>query len=164
NENVTSDCESTTCNGNRPFEITSNTKNNSEKQIKENSEHTMLDLYAGCKALSTGICIGASLSGVNLVTKSKINKNGTIYVKMALFGLSNNEAPFDDYKNHQLVVFMETVEFLKPGYVLLENVVDVIKWSERLLGRYALSRLNLPQFPLPTHDVILRGGIPREWE
>lgn len=33
-----------------------------------NAELTMLDLYAGCGAMSTGLCTGARLSGVNLVT------------------------------------------------------------------------------------------------
>lgn len=36
-----------------------------------NSEMRLLDLYAGCGAMSTGLCIGASLSGVKLVTVSK---------------------------------------------------------------------------------------------
>lgn len=28
----------------------------------------LLDLYSGCGAMSTGLCLGANLSGVNLVT------------------------------------------------------------------------------------------------
>lgn len=34
----------------------------------QKSEMTLLDLYSGCGAMSTGLCIGASLSGVKLVT------------------------------------------------------------------------------------------------
>eukprot|EP01018_Ginkgo_biloba_P005150 Gb_13672 [translate_table: standard] len=125
----------------------------------------------------------------------------------------NVEAPLDDPKNHQMVVYMDIVNFLRPRYVLMENVVDILKFAGGLLGRYALSRLvhmnyqaklgmmaagcyglpqfrmrvflwgaspseacsvinfivmkprlKLPQYPLPTHDVVVRGGVPNEWE
>jgi len=43
-----------------------------EKTIKKNSsnssEWALLDLYSGCGAMSTGLCLGASLAGVKLVT------------------------------------------------------------------------------------------------
>nr|GMD78091.1 DNA (cytosine-5)-methyltransferase CMT2 [Ipomoea batatas] len=32
-------------------------------------ELSLLDLYAGCGGMSTGLCLGAKLSGLNLVTK-----------------------------------------------------------------------------------------------
>ncbi|KAK9144175.1 hypothetical protein Sjap_004078 [Stephania japonica] len=101
----------------------------------------------------------------------------------------NTEAPLDDEKNRQIVVFMDIVKFLKPKYVLMENVVDILRFADGLLGRYALSRLvhmkyqarlgiiaagcyglpqfrlrKLPQFPLPTHDVVVRYGVPCEFE
>ncbi|CAL9206531.1 unnamed protein product [Musa hybrid cultivar] len=111
----------------------------------------------------------------------------------------NKNAPLEDPKNQQMVVFMDIVEFLKPKYVLMENVVDILKFAQGFMGRYALSRLvamnyqarlgmmvagcyglpqfrmrvflwgawptkMLPQFPLPTHDVIVRGGAPNEFE
>jgi len=39
-------------------------------QIKESNrpEWTLLDLYSGCGAMSTGLCFGASISGIKLVT------------------------------------------------------------------------------------------------
>ncbi|KAG0476473.1 hypothetical protein HPP92_013314 [Vanilla planifolia] len=96
-------------------------------------------------------------------------------------------------------VFMDIVEFLKPKFVLMENVVDILKFAEGFLGRFALSRLVrmnyqsrlgimaagcyglpqfrlrvflwgalssevLPQFPLPTHIVLVRGGAPVKFE
>ncbi|KAG5067697.1 hypothetical protein JHK85_000074 [Glycine max] len=111
----------------------------------------------------------------------------------------NKESPLDDEKNKQLVVFMDIVQYLKPKFTLMENVVDLVKFAEGFLGRYALGRLlqmnyqarlgimaagayglpqfrlrvflwgaapsqKLPQFPLPTHDVIVRGVIPLEFE
>ncbi|KAL9324724.1 hypothetical protein ACSQ67_009581 [Phaseolus vulgaris] len=111
----------------------------------------------------------------------------------------NRENPLDDEKNKQLVVFMDIVQYLKPRFTLMENVVDIVKFAEGFLGRYALGRLlqmnyqarlgimaagayglpqfrlrmflwgaapsqKLPQFPLPTHDVIVRGVIPLEFE
>ncbi|XP_022737110.1 DNA (cytosine-5)-methyltransferase CMT3-like [Durio zibethinus] len=111
----------------------------------------------------------------------------------------NKDNPLQDEKNKQLQVFMEIVEYLKPKFVLMENVVDIVKFSEGFLGRYALSQLihlnyqvrmgmmaagayglpqfrmrvffwgarpteKLPQYPLPTHDVVVRGVIPLEFE
>lgn len=111
----------------------------------------------------------------------------------------NTDAPLDDPKNHQMVVYMDFVNYLRPRYVLMENVVDILKFCNGFLGRYALSRLvhmnyqarigmmvagcyglpqfrmrvflwgakpseKLPQYPLPTHNVVVRGGVPNEWE
>ncbi|KAG5569083.1 hypothetical protein H5410_058849 [Solanum commersonii] len=111
----------------------------------------------------------------------------------------NKENPMQDPKNKQLDVYMDIVDFLKPRFVLMENVVDLVKFSNGFLGRYALSRLvgmnyqarmgmmaagayglpqfrmrvfmfgalsseKLPQYPLPTHKVIVRGVIPVEFE
>ncbi|XP_020705695.1 DNA (cytosine-5)-methyltransferase CMT2 [Dendrobium catenatum] len=111
----------------------------------------------------------------------------------------NFDAPLDDERNHQIAVFMDTVQFLKPKYVLMENVVDILKFAKATLGRYALSRLiemnyqarlgimaascyglpqfrlrvflwgchpneKLPQFPLPSHEAITKGGAPVEFE
>ncbi|KAH9753141.1 DNA (cytosine-5)-methyltransferase CMT2 [Citrus sinensis] len=111
----------------------------------------------------------------------------------------NVDSPLDDERNRQIVIFMDIVEFLKPKYVLMENVVDILKFDKASLGRYALSRLvhmkyqarfgiiaagcyglpqfrlrvfiwgadpseKLPQFPLPTHDVIMRYWPPSEFE
>lgn len=53
----------------------------------------------------------------------------------------NKENPLEDPKNQQLDVFMDIVDFLKPRFVLMENVVDLIKFSNGFLGRYALGRL-----------------------
>ncbi|KAG0476467.1 hypothetical protein HPP92_013308 [Vanilla planifolia] len=110
---------------------------------------------------------------------------------------SNN--PLADVRNQQMEVFMDIVEFLKPKFVLMENVVDILKFAEGFLGRFALSRLVrmnyqsrlgimaagcyglpqfrlrvflwgalssevLPQFPLPTHNVLVRGGAPVKFE
>ncbi|KAL5854036.1 hypothetical protein ACOSQ4_003838 [Xanthoceras sorbifolium] len=38
-------------------------------------EMRLLDLYSGCGAMSTGLCIGASLSGVKLVTRWAVDIN-----------------------------------------------------------------------------------------
>ncbi|WCJ42232.1 DNA (cytosine-5)-methyltransferase 1 [Euphorbia peplus] len=107
--------------------------------------------------------------------------------------------PLADPKNQQLVVYMDIVEFLKPKYCLMENVVDILKFAKGLLGRYALGRLIsmnyqarlgmmtagsyglpqyrmrvflwgaqpsmcVPQYPLPTHEVINKGLIPTNFE
>uniref|UniRef100_A0A803LTS4 Cytosine-specific methyltransferase n=1 Tax=Chenopodium quinoa TaxID=63459 RepID=A0A803LTS4_CHEQI len=109
------------------------------------------------------------------------------------------DAPLTDERNRQLVVFMDIVEYLKPKFVLMENVMDILRFDKGSLGRYALSRLvhmnyqarvgiiaagsyglpqfrlrvffwgalpseELPQFPLPTHDVVVRYWPPLEFE
>ncbi|KAL6642585.1 hypothetical protein ACP70R_020766 [Stipagrostis hirtigluma subsp. patula] len=107
----------------------------------------------------------------------------------------NRDEPLKDEKNKQMVTFMDIVAYLKPKYVLMENVVDILKFADGYLGRYALSCLvamnyqarlgmmvagcyglpqfrmrvflwgalssmALPKYPLPTHDVVVRGGAP----
>lgn len=111
----------------------------------------------------------------------------------------NKDQPLEDSKNRQLLVFMDIVAFLRPKFVLMENVVDLVKFSNGFLGRYALGSLvamgyqarmgmmvagsyglpqyrmrvflwgalhteKLPQYPLPTHNVVVRGYSPTEFE
>ncbi|PPS18152.1 hypothetical protein GOBAR_AA02409 [Gossypium barbadense] len=88
----------------------------------------------------------------------------------------NVDSPLDDERNRQIVVFMDIVEYLKPKFVLMENVVDILRLDKGSLGRYALSRLvhmkyqarlgiiaagcyGLPQFRL---RVFLWGAHPSE--
>ncbi|KAK1314626.1 DNA (cytosine-5)-methyltransferase 1 [Acorus calamus] len=107
--------------------------------------------------------------------------------------------PMKDKKNNQVAIFMDIVEYLKPQFVLMENVVDILKFAEGYIGRYAVGRFvemnyqsklgimaagsyglpqfrlrmflwgvfptkNLPQYPLPTHDVVVRGCTPSEFD
>lgn len=53
----------------------------------------------------------------------------------------NFENPLKDPKNEQLLFYMNIVEFLRPKFVLMENVVDLLRFSKGFLGRYALGRL-----------------------
>ncbi|KAJ4717641.1 Cytosine-specific methyltransferase [Melia azedarach] len=111
----------------------------------------------------------------------------------------NPKAVLEDVKNRQLLIFMDIIKYLKPKYVLMENVVDILKFSGGFLGRYAVGRLvsmdyqarlgmmaagsyglpqfrmrvflwgahpykKLPQYPLPTHEVVARSVIPSEFE
>lgn len=71
---------------------------------------------------------------------------------------------------------MDIVEFLNPRFVLMENVVDLVKFADGFLGRYALGRLvgmnyqarmgmmvagayGLPQF---RRRVFMWGALPSE--
>eukprot|EP00250_Pteridium_aquilinum_P019784 c24569_g1_i1 orf=241-3057(-) len=111
----------------------------------------------------------------------------------------NKENPLECERNKQIVVYMNIVDYLKPRFILMENVVDILRFANGILGRYALTRLvkmhyqaqlgmmvagcyglpqfrmrvflwgaapseKLPPYPLPTHDVVPKGGIPQEWE
>jgi DNA (cytosine-5)-methyltransferase 1 len=88
----------------------------------------------------------------------------------------NTNAPLEDVKNKQLVVYMDIIDFLKPKYVLMENVVDILKFAGGFLGRYAVGRLvamnyqtrmgmmaagsyGLPQFRM---RVFLWGALPAQ--
>ncbi|KAI3858794.1 hypothetical protein MKW92_029416, partial [Papaver armeniacum] len=53
----------------------------------------------------------------------------------------NYEEPLNDPKNYQLVVFMDIVKFLQPKFTLMENVVDLMRFLDGTLGRYAMGRL-----------------------
>lgn len=46
--------------------ISENQEGSQETRVQR--ETTLLDLYSGCGAMSTGLCMGAQLSGLNLVT------------------------------------------------------------------------------------------------
>ncbi|KAJ0798730.1 putative DNA (cytosine-5-)-methyltransferase [Helianthus annuus] len=101
----------------------------------------------------------------------------------------NLESPLEDERNYQIVVFMEIINFLKPKYILMENVVDILRLANGCLARYAISCLvrdyyqvrlgimaagcyglpqfrlrNLPPFPLPTHDVVFKHGAANGFE
>ncbi|KAK9120451.1 hypothetical protein Syun_018068 [Stephania yunnanensis] len=195
--------------------------------VPKKSEVALLDLYSGCGGMSTGLCLGAKLTPLNLVTRwaldcstsaceslrenhpetqlykrygvervdrtcrsnSKVSEASEVKDSVSSPEISpedlevsrlidicygdpsetgkrglkfkgdadvicggppcqgisgynrhrNTEAPLDDEKNRQIVVFMDIVKFLKPKY-------------------------KLPQFPLPTHDVVVRYGVPCEFE
>lgn len=53
----------------------------------------------------------------------------------------NYKNPLEDEKNRQLIVFMDIVHFLQPRFVLMENVVDLMKLKDGLLAKYAVCRL-----------------------
>ncbi|KAI3950293.1 hypothetical protein MKX01_016941 [Papaver californicum] len=111
----------------------------------------------------------------------------------------NDQEPLDDDKNYQMLVYMDIVKFLNPSYILMENVVDLVKFADGYLARYAVKRLlsmdyqvrlgimaagsfglpqfrqrvfvwgahidkKIPSYPYPTHEVVVRGGIPTEFE
>ncbi|KAG6387551.1 hypothetical protein SASPL_152743 [Salvia splendens] len=53
----------------------------------------------------------------------------------------NKDAPLEDIKNKQLVVFMDIVSHIRPKFVLVENVVDLVKFADGFLGGYAMGCL-----------------------
>jgi DNA (cytosine-5)-methyltransferase 1 len=52
----------------------------------------------------------------------------------------NKAEPLKDPRNRQMPVFMDIVNFLRPRFLLMENVVDILKFCDGILGRYALAR------------------------
>ncbi|KAM0875566.1 hypothetical protein ACQ4PT_036690 [Festuca glaucescens] len=51
------------------------------------------------------------------------------------------DAPFKCEKNKQIIVFMDVMQFFRPKYVYMENVLDILKFADATLAKYALSRL-----------------------
>ncbi|EMS48088.1 DNA (cytosine-5)-methyltransferase 1 [Triticum urartu] len=84
----------------------------------------------------------------------------------------NHDDPLNDDKNRQLVTFMNIVSYLRPKFVLMENVVDILQFAEGYLGSFCYKFISemidqlyldmqvLPKHPLPTHNVVIRGGAP----
>jgi DNA (cytosine-5)-methyltransferase 1 len=59
-------------------------------------------------------------------------------------GLNGHRAtadPFADAKNMQLPLFMEIVQFLRPRWVLIENVSDILRFQKAIYGRFAINLL-----------------------
>jgi len=59
-------------NGVEKCEVDSQSKDASLPHESRDMEVRLLDLYSGCGAMSTGLCLGGHLSGVNLVTVSSL--------------------------------------------------------------------------------------------
>ncbi|KAL3684565.1 hypothetical protein R1sor_002587 [Riccia sorocarpa] len=56
------------------------------------------------------------------------------------------EQPLACEKNRQVIVYMDIVEFLKPRFLLMENVVDMLLFADGIVARYALTRLIRMQY------------------
>lgn len=54
----------------KPFE-----KQKDSRYASERTELALLDLYSGCGGMSTGLCMGAHIAGVNLVTRWAVDVN-----------------------------------------------------------------------------------------
>ncbi|CAI5486197.1 unnamed protein product [Closterium sp. Naga37s-1] len=71
----------------------------------------------------------------------------------------NTEDPLACEKNRQLVVFMDLVGWLAPTWVLMENVVDLMKFKEGILAKYAIARLVAMGYkcssPFPVHPLLI---------
>lgn len=66
----------------------------------QKSDFALLDLYAGCGGMSTGLCLGAELSGVKLVTVRCV-LNRFNFVQPMLFAYSYS---FSFTRNGQLTI------------------------------------------------------------
>jgi len=62
-----------------------------EKNSSNSSEWTLLDLYSGCGAMSTGLCLGATLAGVKLVTVCRAVLLNNLVNLAAIIGAISND-------------------------------------------------------------------------
>ncbi|ONI05789.1 hypothetical protein PRUPE_5G024100 [Prunus persica] len=197
-----------------------------------NAELAVLDLYCGCGGMSTGLCLGAKLSCVNLVTRwaldsdksaceslklnhpetqvrneaaedflellkeweklcrrytvNDVERTYPLRSKTSKIPKNSNEIATDEYEVSRIVDICygdpnktgkHGVNFKVhwKGYSSSEDTWEPIGGLSNCLGsiqdfvRYGkkvkiLPLPNLPQFPLPTHDVIIRYWPPPEFE
>ncbi|XP_047057529.1 DNA (cytosine-5)-methyltransferase CMT1-like [Lolium rigidum] len=191
----------------------------------------LLDLYSGCGAMSTGLCLGAALSGIKLITRWAVDLN-----THACSSLKHNH-PFTQVRNEKAENFLSLIrewntlckkfdvhksislssdlprtsneneeygnEPLLKGTFEVERLIDIcygdpnsigkvglwfkVRWrtfdrsedtwepvgglsdspdciKEFVQNGYRESILPLPvlpKYPLPTHDVVKRGLVPR---
>lgn len=103
-----------------------------------------------CSATVNVYHLSVFLSVISLVYITRISSQGDVDVIcggppcQGISGFNrfrNKDAPLEDEKNHQLVVYMDIIDYLKPKYVLMENVVDILKFAGGFLGRHAIGRL-----------------------
>lgn len=54
----------------------------SQVLVHQKLEFVLLDLYSGCGAMSTGLCLGAKIFGLNLVTVSQALSTFYLYLEI----------------------------------------------------------------------------------
>ncbi|XP_076955825.1 DNA (cytosine-5)-methyltransferase CMT2-like isoform X2 [Bidens hawaiensis] len=101
---VTARCDSTTASGLDTNNMTTTTTPLDVSGEIYKSELALLDLYAGCGGMSTGLCLGAKLSGVKLVTRWAID-----YHKSACDSLKLNH-PETDVRHTTAEDFLELLK------------------------------------------------------
>ncbi|CAI5523739.1 unnamed protein product [Closterium sp. Naga37s-1] len=102
------------------------------------------DEAATCATAGTGrIDAGKLLPvlGSSLLQLVQAGYLGLSAVPFAGRRFRNTEDPLACEKNRQLIVFMDLVGWLAPTWVLMENVVDLMKFKEGILAKYAIARL-----------------------
>jgi DNA (cytosine-5)-methyltransferase 1 len=57
-------------------------QSNACSNVEDKPELQLLDLYCGCGAMSTGLCLGANLAGANLVTRWAVDLNEYACISM----------------------------------------------------------------------------------
>ncbi|XP_074276405.1 putative DNA (cytosine-5)-methyltransferase CMT1 [Silene latifolia] len=105
--------------------------NDEVSQVDEvpRTEMRLLDLYSGCGAMSTGLCLGANMQGINLVTKWAVDIN-----KYACESLKLNH-PETKVRNETVDDFLTLLKEWKrlcASYLLIESgdtheIVDALK-------------------------------------
>jgi DNA (cytosine-5)-methyltransferase 1 len=74
----------------------------------------------------------------------------------------NGEDPLGDPKNRQMPLFFEVVRFLKPRWVLMENVADMFKFTTGIYGRFSVSQLIEQGYQARVGFVVAgRYGVPQ---
>lgn len=63
----------------------------------------------------------------------------------------DTEKPLRCGKNKQVITYMDIVEFLKPRFMIMENVVDILRFGDGVVGRYALTRLVKMNYQVTIH-------------
>ncbi|EPS61564.1 hypothetical protein M569_13232, partial [Genlisea aurea] len=107
----------------------------------------LLDLYSGCGGMSTGLCIGAKVSGINLVTKWAVDQNSS-----ACNSLRMNH-PETQVRNESAEDFLELIKQWKK---LSEQqyITDVENESEGLQKAEHHPTKSEPNKPTDEYEVL----------
>ncbi|KAJ4950698.1 hypothetical protein NE237_027530 [Protea cynaroides] len=170
----------------------------------KSDEMTLLDLYSGCGAMSTGLCLGANLASLNLVTKWAVDLNKFACESLKLNhpetqGIIFEVKPLMVYTLHSFAQSSiclrlnltygpseDTWEFIEglsnckesiKSFVVngfMSKILPVSDPKNRLLWTSQVPNAcfpmgawrneKLPQYPLPTYEVVVRGNVPSYFE
>ncbi|XP_042494968.1 rop guanine nucleotide exchange factor 1-like [Macadamia integrifolia] len=103
-------------------------------ESKSNADFTLIDLYSGYGAMSAGLCLGANLSGTNLVTKWAVDINKYVCENLKL-------------------------NTLKRRLLSMNYQVRLGMMAADCYGLPQFHMRKLPQYPLPMHEVVVRGNV-----
>ncbi|CAD6202774.1 unnamed protein product [Miscanthus lutarioriparius] len=128
---------------------------------------SLMDLYSGCVAMSTGLCLGAELSNFKLETVRNEKAEDFLVLLKEWDALCKKYIVQKDTILESEVARSLTDdedEPLSEDTYEVEKLLDICHGDPNSSRKVGLWFKVLPKFPLPTHDVVKRGVVPNAFE